>query len=154
MLIIYEIFCKTTQKRYIGSTVQALKIRMLVHEASYRAFLGGKQKYYSSFEILNGDNYEVNVLEQIDDDSNINRYNREAYWLSLYEKSCVNCNTPNRTANEYYKDNNQRIKKFMNDHYHNNVNGYRDRARERYLAKKQNLIDEALTQLIIHELES
>lgn len=154
MLTIYEIFCNTTNKRYIGSTVQPLEIRIAVHKASYKAFLAGKQKYYSSFEILNGENYEVNILEEIDDETDINRYNREAYWFNIYENSCVNCNVPSRTANQYYKDNNQRIKKFMNNHYQNNVNGYRDKARERYQAKKQNLIDEALTELTFQLLES
>ena len=63
-IIYYKIFCRLTQKCYIGST-NCLAKRISVHKSTFKRFQkDGKAVYCSSFEILKGNNYEVSILEE------------------------------------------------------------------------------------------
>ena len=65
--IIYAIRCNTTDRQYIGSTIQGLRTRISKHEADYRGFYqinGNKHRdYRSSFPCMENDNYEIYKIE-------------------------------------------------------------------------------------------
>ena len=152
-LIFYEIQCLSSNLSYIGSTCKSIETRMSVHTSSFKLYQSGRCNYYSSFEILKNGNWVVNILETLDDDSPINRYNREFYWLTLFQDRAVNSNVPNRSVKQYYLDNKSKILPRINKKYRENINGYRDHMREKYQLKKQLSEEQAIQQLILDELE-
>ncbi len=58
---IYKIYCNI----YIGSTTQNLKSRLSQHKYFYKQYLNGKNIYYSSFEILKYNDYEIQLIENV-----------------------------------------------------------------------------------------
>jgi hypothetical protein len=63
---IYKIVCMTTGATYYGSTCDTLNSRLSKHLYDFKKFIKGeKLKYYSSFEVLKSDNYEISLVENV-----------------------------------------------------------------------------------------
>jgi hypothetical protein len=61
---IYRLFCLTTGKEYIGSTTKKLiSTRLSYHKSDYKRFINGRYKYVSSFGIISGNNYDIELIE-------------------------------------------------------------------------------------------
>jgi hypothetical protein len=98
---IYKIICFDTNKIYIGSTTQNLKSRLSQHIYFYNQYLQGEKRYYSSFEILKNNNYEIRLIEKcLIEHMKI----KEKFYIKML-LNVVNKNIPCRKIKEYYIDN-------------------------------------------------
>jgi hypothetical protein len=76
---IYEIKCNETDEVYIGSTIKSLKDRMRIHT---------QNKNCSSIQIIERNNYQVNILEYVDCNELKDLRIRERFY---YDKvNCIN----------------------------------------------------------------
>jgi hypothetical protein len=98
---IYKISCNDTDKIYIGSTSQNLNSRLSQHKYFYNQYLNGKNIYYSSFEILKNNNYEIHLIEKCP----LNELKIKEKFYIKYLINVVNKNIPSRKIKEYYLDN-------------------------------------------------
>ena len=62
---IYKIVDNTTGNIYIGSTCKPLSARLACHRASYKIYLNTGKPYYSSFEILKNNNFDIILIEEV-----------------------------------------------------------------------------------------
>jgi hypothetical protein len=105
---IYKIVCNTTGKCYIGSTCYPrLCSRLVKHRCCYNRFLKGKYNYLTSFSVLEGNNYEIALLELYPCSCKEELHARERWYIEKNE--CVIKYIPTRTIKEYYQDNKEQI---------------------------------------------
>jgi hypothetical protein len=90
---IYKITCLDTNKFYIGSTSNNINKRIAVHKSHYKRFLDGKYNYISSFNILEKNNFKVEVLEEVQFKYKIELLDKEREYIK--GPLCVNLNMPN-----------------------------------------------------------
>lgn len=83
MPVVYEIVCNITNKRYIGSTLNTLETRIIEHKSSLRC-----DKYCDSHEIIKLNDYNVNVLEYINNIEQKELWKKEQSYMDKLE--CVN----------------------------------------------------------------
>ena len=122
---LYRLKCLSTNKQYIGSTLKPLRARLQQHEWFYRQNGQGRQQYYTSFEILKNNNYEIELIEEFEFEDLLELKQREQYYI-LNSENVVNTNIPNRTMKEYYLDK----KDIYAQRYQTNKNG--DRYKKKY----------------------
>lgn len=138
---IYNIHCNKTNKNYIGSTFLTLQQRLSQHKSGYKRYTNNKSTLYcSSYEILENNDYCINILEEIEDMNDIiNLRNKEAQYIKSMD--CVNKNIPSRTLKqyyidnkesykEYYKQNRDKIIKYNKQQYKNKYDYYTEKAKE------------------------
>jgi hypothetical protein len=105
---IYKIIDNTTQKIYIGSTLKSLSGRLSQHKSDYKRYLNGRFRYITSFEILKNENYNIILIENCINVTNIELLrSRERYYIETLE--CVNKTIPGRNKKEYYQNNKKEI---------------------------------------------
>ena len=85
---VYEIVCNKTGKAYIGSTRLSLNMRLSIHCYHYKRYIEGNYAWMSSFYVLEGDDYEIHLLEEINFEKNSELIEREKYYIR--SKDCVN----------------------------------------------------------------
>jgi hypothetical protein len=105
---IYRIVCNITGITYYGSTCEpTLARRLAKHVGNYKYFKEGKkQSYVTSFEILEGGNYTIILVELFPCDSKMKLHQRERFYIE--GNDCVNKVIPTRTRAEYNVDNRSR----------------------------------------------
>jgi hypothetical protein len=109
---IYRIICLDTGKFYIGSTVKTLEYRLSKH----------KTDYCKSREIMQNDNFKIELVEDYKCDSKEELRKREAHYQPLYKNDllCVNCRIEDRTHDEWIIENKEYHKECMRKHYQEN----------------------------------
>lgn len=124
---IYKIVSNITGEQYYGSTCKpTLAMRLARHKEEHKRYINGKSKrYYSSFKILETDNYDIVLVEQLIDYKTKDQvHQRERFYIDNNE--CVNKNRPIITEEEkkqkqkensinYYNYNQNKIKDFYRD---------------------------------------
>ena len=128
---IYRIICKTSCLVYIGSTCEpTLARRLALHRGDYKSYLVGKQRYITSYKILESNNFEIILLENYPCNNKDELHSREGFYIESIE--CVNKVIPGRTYIEWVKDNKEEIKTYKKQYYELNqdkikskVNKYR-----------------------------
>ena len=85
---IYKIVCLTTNQIYIGSTTKPLSARLATHRADYKLYKQEKYHYVTSFKILEGNNYRIELLEEYKCDNKEQLHAKEGKYIQLFE--CVN----------------------------------------------------------------
>ena len=125
---IYEIVCNTTGKKYVGSTINAkLCHRLSDHVSAYRRYLNGKLKSkYTSFNVLEGGNYKIYLLERCPCESKEELLKKERDYIEQID--CVNKVIPGRSKKEHYKANKDRISEYNKEHYKANKQKINERA--------------------------
>jgi hypothetical protein len=64
---IYRIYDISTLEEYIGSTKRKyISQRKAEHINDYKKYLRGKQRYISSYKIIQGGNFKIELIEEID----------------------------------------------------------------------------------------
>ncbi len=101
---IYKLTSKYTDKIYIGSTIQLLKNRRRVHKSK-------KSNNTNSKLITQYTDFKIELIENYPCENKRELRLREAYFIKLHFKLCVNTVIPCRTDKEYYQDNKEKIKK-------------------------------------------
>lgn len=102
---VYEIVCNKTNKRYIGSTCEELLSQRLAnHRNCFKRYNSEKkQGYTTSFIILEGGDFYINLIEKVNATCKDELLARERHYINTL--NCVNKHKPLRTGKEYYKDN-------------------------------------------------
>jgi hypothetical protein len=107
---IYKLVSFQTDKIYIGSTCQSLAVRKAGHKDSYKRYLNGQGYSTTSFELIKHGDVDIILLENYSCDSKEELHKRERYYIECND--CVNKIIPTRTQQEYYKDNQERLKEY------------------------------------------
>ena len=110
---IYKIVCNTTGLIYVGSTIQKLCERLRGHRSQYKLYLQGKEGFYTSFDIIKNNNYQIILIENCPCDSKEELHREERKYIENIE--CVNKIIPTRTEKEHYQDNKDKIKEYYQD---------------------------------------
>jgi hypothetical protein len=96
---IYKLECLITGKVYIGSTTKEyLSQRLTAHKAGFNRWQKGKSNYVSSFDVVEGGNYEITLLELYPCGSCDELHAKEREWIEKI--TCVNKKIPIRTQEE------------------------------------------------------
>jgi len=85
---IYKITNSENSFVYVGKTVKSLQERLSGHELDYGGWLsrGCRRDYLSSFELFRFNNYKIELVEKVDDESLLTE--REKYHINHIQ--CVN----------------------------------------------------------------
>jgi hypothetical protein len=93
---IYKIICNTTNKIYIGSTTESLYRRLKRHEYYYKNYVNNTKFKYkchiSSREIIQNNNYKIELIEDYPCFNKQELLYRERYWIEKIE--CINILVP------------------------------------------------------------
>jgi len=107
---IYSIRSYSTDKFYIGSTIQPLHKRLYHHKKDYVRFsINNKYHYVSSFEIIKLDDCYIELLEEYKCENKNQLNRREGEMIRKYKDMCVNKYIAGRTDKEYSSDNKEKI---------------------------------------------
>jgi len=94
---VYKILCKKTGKYYIGSTMNqdGLKKRKSQHRNDYLRFWNGTLNYRSYFDVMIEDDYEYEILQEIDNCCKDDLFDAECIAINnsiSFKNGCVNKN--------------------------------------------------------------
>jgi hypothetical protein len=88
---VYQIKCLETGKVYIGCTTKViLSARLAEHASMYRQYKKNNSNYVSSYEILEKNNYVIELIEHVPCKSRNELNTRERHFIQTIE--CVNRN--------------------------------------------------------------
>ena len=108
---IYCLRSHQTNKIYIGSTTQSLSHRKGEHKQAYKKHLEGKGYNITSLNITKFDDWYIELIEYFPCTSREELHKREGELIR--EMNCVNKVIAGRTQKEYRKDNEQKLKEYM-----------------------------------------
>ena len=115
---IYKIVVNTNGNIYIGSTTQALSMRLCGHVSDYKKWVNGNKHYVTSFEIIKNGDYTIVSIEELACETKEQLLKTER--LHIESNVCVNKQIPTRTPQEHYQDNKEKIneknKQYYEDH--------------------------------------
>jgi hypothetical protein len=124
---------------YIGSTTKKyLSERMTSHRNGYKQWKAGKRGKVTSHDLFDKyglDECEIILLESVPCNSKDELLAREKYYIKTL--SCVNKYIPTRSKNEYYKDNESKIKEYKNEWYGKNKEELLTKSKQRYEQDKE-----------------
>jgi hypothetical protein len=140
---IYKIVDNTNGNIYVGSTCKKLCQRLAHHRSDYKRYLEGKYHYISSFNILENNEYDIILLENVENcKSKEHLRARERYYIESL--NCVNKRIEGRTKKDYYIDNKEIIiqtqKEYYNDHKTSKLiyqKSYYNKNKEEIKSKKE-----------------
>ena len=118
---IYKIISPSTDKVYIGSTTLTLRLRLQMHEGSYRRYLKGHGGKNEAYDIIKLNDYRIEPIEYYPCRNRTELEAREGYWIK--ELNCINKNIAGRTVKQYYQDNIVQIKEFRRQRYNCDCGG-------------------------------
>jgi hypothetical protein len=111
---IYKIVCNTTGLVYIGSTTKnKLCERLTQHKSRFKKYNEGDNIKYSSFLVLENNNYNIILIENYKCNNKDELTARERYYIEKIE--CVNSVIPGRTRKERDNLKVNKIKKSISD---------------------------------------
>ena len=114
---IYKIQCNKTGLMYIGSTTQKyLSSRLQQHIQYYKNYLNGSNKKSSNFQILENNDYYIEIIESISCNDKYELEKKEREYIQILD--CVNKNIPTRSIAEWRHDNKDLIQQ-LNKKHHN-----------------------------------
>lgn len=118
---------------YYGSVNNvSLSDRKSKHKYDHKCFKNGKGRYVSSFDIIEkGDDWDIELVEEVEDKDQLLR--REGFYIKNNE--CVNKRVAGRTKQEYYEDNEEKIKAYKSKWAKDN----RERIKTKYHENKEEI---------------
>ena len=134
---IYRLVCNVSGKQYVGSTTQPLSKRKSTHKANYNQWKNNNRGYTSSFEIIDGGNCDIVLIENYPCSNKEELHARERFFIESVE--CVNKNIPTRTKKEYIQDNKQHIQQIYTEWENKNRDKRNEQRRNRYDPEKRRL---------------
>lgn len=112
---IYKIVCNVTGKVYYGSTVEpTVAKRLSKHVASFKCFKQGIGRNVTSYEILEGNNYNIILVEEYPCQTKDQILMRERWWIDNHE--CVNKFSPIVSKEEAIQRHNECSKLYNQEH--------------------------------------
>ena len=95
--------------------------RLQGHTRDYKRYQHKKYHYVKSFDILEKENYEIQLLEEVKCKTKKELLEREGYYIKKYRDICVNKCIAGRTQEQYYKDNVDKIREASKQYYKDNM---------------------------------
>ena len=138
---IYKIVCNITGKVYIGSTCKKLLSQRLAgHVQSFKKWKNGKKCSITSFEIIEGGDYYIELLELVSCNSKDELLIKERFYIQSID--CVNkIKNLNMTEEDkkewrkkYSKEYNEKNKDNIKEYYQNNkdkIKEYREQNKDK-----------------------
>ena len=132
---IYKLKCLNTDKVYYGSTTLNLRLRLAQHKYHYKLYKEGKHHYCSSYEIIEGGNYklilvenyrclepyQLKQIEQVYIDKypcvNMRQSRRTKEDNRIYSRKIYNTERGKQYKKQYYQMNKEKIKKYSLEQY-------------------------------------
>jgi len=99
---IYRIVCNQSGKIYIGSTTTSLSSRLSQHKKLLKSLKSGTSK-----EVLENNDFSIVLLEDYPCERKEQLLQRERFYIETMD--CVNKNIPNRSKEDWYQDNRERL---------------------------------------------
>ena len=100
---IYMIRCNVSGEKYVGSTTkERLSQRLAGHVSQYKKYQNGVKIYVSSFEIIAGGTYQIELIELCPCNSKDELSRREGEIIRTTD--CVNHRVAGRTRAEWKQD--------------------------------------------------
>jgi len=103
---IYKLYSPSKNLIYIGSTTQPLSKRLSKHLCDYRIYKNGGHHYYTSFLVLENEDYKIELVELYPCNNKEQLEKKEGEYIKNNE--CCNKIVAGRTYNEYYQDNKEK----------------------------------------------
>ena len=129
---IYKIVCNESGKIYIGSTTKSLKKRLIHHKCEYKRYLQGKETYTTSFEIIDNNNYHIELICNYPCNCRKELETMEGKYIKEIE--CINKNIPCRSNKEYrkqyYEQNREQKIKQQKEYYEQNREQIREQQKQ------------------------
>ena len=149
---IYRLKDNTNGNIYYGSTIQNINKRMSKHKNHYKRYLEGKNSYLYSFEIIKNNNYNVEIVEEVECETKYELLKRERYYIENFD--CINKKIPNRTykewlekhkdyQKEYNKKNKEQRKEKSKIYYKNNYEKIKDYKTEKITCECGDIVNRA-----------
>ena len=112
---IYKIKSNQTEKFYIGSTINDLKLRLIQHKTHYKCFQEGKGNFLASFEIIIFNDVCIELIEKFPCNSKKELVKREGEIIKQYlqDGNILNKNIAGRSDKEYREQNKDKINEYM-----------------------------------------
>ncbi len=79
---------------YIGSTRIPLCTRLAQHRAQYKFYAKGGFHYLTSFDIMEGNDPYIELLEDLGECTDAQLLAREGYYIDMYNHLCYNSKHP------------------------------------------------------------
>jgi len=127
---IYRIVCNETGLNYYGSTTQTLSKRLGAHVCDYKRWRDGKQHFVTSFSVLEAGNYEIVLVEKLENITNREQL-RAVERRYIEANECVNKCIPGRTMTEYNADHREQRAQWRADNPGYMAQHYQDNKEER-----------------------
>ena len=109
---IYAITSSQTDKIYIGSTIQTLKIRFTLHKSKFKSWTNNKANYITSFNIMKFDDCKIYPILLYPCNTKEELQKKEAE-IMKNTMNCINKNIPTRTQKEYKQDHKDYFKDYL-----------------------------------------
>lgn len=87
----YKIVSPLSIHYYIGSTIQPINIRLSKHKHDLKRHNEGRYGYCTSFEILQLEDFRIELIEEIEMKDNKQRFRYEHNLIYHYKDNVVNC---------------------------------------------------------------
>jgi len=121
---VYEIVCRITGEKYIGSTIESLARRLVEHRCI-------KNKC-SSRQIIERGDYYINLLEECSCENKEQLLKKEREWYNKIEGGCINLRRPYINVEErkqlyidcsknWQYNNKEKYKKYLNEKHREKI---------------------------------
>jgi hypothetical protein len=135
---VYTIRSRQTNELYIGSTTQALSMRIAQHRRNYKGYLNKTQKYITSFKILQYNDAYIELLFEGEFESKDALQKREGEYIRSME--CVNRCIAGRTKQEYRDENKEQILERNKKYYEDNKEQIIEHQKQYYEENKEQIL--------------
>ena len=116
---IYKLYSPSKNMVYYGSTAEKyLSRRLQSHLSSYKRYKNNTYHYCKSFDVLECEDYKIELVEEISCNNVEQLREREKYYI--LNNDCINKNIPNRTAKESLKEWRNNNKEHIKEYHENN----------------------------------
>ena len=133
---IYKIVCRKTGKQYIGSTCKRLlSERLAGHVSTFKQWKKNNAFYMTSFDILEENNYYIELIESVPCSSKDELLVRERFHIQNNE--CVNKAVPLRTEKEWKEDNKKQIAEYKKKYNQEHVKEINEKNKKYYQKNKE-----------------
>ncbi len=139
---IYCLKSRKSDKVYVGSTTRSLNTRLAYHFAHYVSFMEGEKNFISSIDILEEEDYYIELIENYPCENKKQLQRREGEYIKLYTEkyNCVNIHIAGRTPQEWRDDNKEKITERTNKWRENNKEKVIEGRRRYYNENKDKLL--------------
>lgn len=117
---IYKLYSPSRNIVYFGSTAEPyLSRRLQAHLGNYRMYKNNNNnKRYTSFDVLECDDYKIELVEEIKCSNVEQLRERERFYIE--NNDCVNKQIPNRSKKEFCKEWNKNNQEYFKKYYEKN----------------------------------